>query len=132
VTSGAARPVAVHAEDVTGTWVSELGSRLDLRAAPDGLLSGTYTSAVGSTRDPQPLAGYCSPPAGIMGFVVRWERTGSLAVWAARFGAGQLEATWLLEASGPPATSWRAVHTGHDVFHRVQLGDAGPGPRTTA
>jgi Avidin family len=109
---------------VVGTWRSELGSDLTFLEDAEGILRGTYRSAVGQTCAPQPLAGTCVQRAdgsAVVGFVVGWPTTDSLATWTGRFEPAddRIVATWLLESGAGDATTWRATHLGCDVFHRV-------------
>ena len=109
---------------VAGTWHSELGSELELHNT-DGFLTGRYTSAVGSVRDPEPLLGFCTPPSGagtvVVGFVVRWPVTGSLTTWAGRYDSetDELSMTWVLESVTPSSSAWRATQLGQDQYRRA-------------
>lgn len=108
---------------IGGTWHSELGSELTLVEEGDGVLHGTYRSAVGRTRMPQPLMGTCVERAdgsAMVGFVVAWPATVSLATWTGRYQpvAEDIVATWLLESGSTDATIWRATNLGCDVFRR--------------
>lgn len=108
---------------VVGNWYSELGSELELHNT-DGFLTGRYTSAVGSVRDPEPLIGFCTPPSGtgtvVVGFVVRWPVTRSLTTWAGRYDSDtdRLSMTWVLESATPSPTAWRSTQLGQDQYHR--------------
>lgn len=108
---------------VAGSWRSELGSDLSLVEGPEGVLHGTYRSAVGQTCGSQPLTGVCVRRAdgtASVGFVVGWPRTDSLAAWTGRYDPAdeRIVAEWLLESGSIDATTWRATHLGRDIFHR--------------
>lgn len=112
---------------ITGTWTSELGSRLELHCA-DGILTGRYSSAVGAMHDARPLIGFATPPSGddaaVLGFVVPWSGTGSLTTWTGRYErtTDRILATWVLETRQSPSTIWAATQIGQDVFIRGLLG----------
>lgn len=112
-----------EAHHLGGTWRNELGSELALTEESGGMLAGTYRSGVGGTLALRHVTGTYVRHAGgsaVVGFVVSWPSTDSLAVWIGRYepGADQIVTTWLLEAGSTEATTWRATLQGGDVFRR--------------
>ena len=111
-----------------GVWRNELGSQLRLFVEPDGSLVGTYESAVGGTRQQQPVTGSSGvrAPDGevVLGFVVRWPGAGSLAAWAGTFDhrADRIHASWLLVEGCQAADAWGSTRTGVDEFRREPPG----------
>jgi hypothetical protein len=109
---------------LVGMWLNELGSRLQFDNPTRGSLTGTYTSSVGSTQQPQPLTGYYlrqRDGSAVIGFAVRWTAADSLATWTGRFepDGDRITATWVLESGATPSTAWRATRLGHDEFNRL-------------
>lgn len=119
-----------------GVWRNQLGSRLRLVAELDGSLVGTYESAVGDTRLPQPLLGQWETvaPSGpvIVGFVVRWPAAGSVAVWAGTVDhrLDRIHASWLLVEGREATGAWGSTRTGADEFRRADelRGEVEPRP----
>ena len=109
-----------------GVWRNQLGSRVRLVAELDGSLAGTYESAVGDTRLPQPLLGQCEAvaPSGpvVLGFVVRWPAAGSVAVWAGTIDdrLDRIHASWLLVEGREAPGAWGSTRTGTDEFRREE------------
>ena len=115
---------------LAGTWRNELGSELTLIEEPGCVLGGWYRSGVGQTLAPRPLTGSCvrrADGSAVLGFVVGWPSTDSLATWTARYQpvGDQIVATWLLESGSADDTTWLATRLGSDVFQRSA--DAGGG-----
>lgn len=116
------------APTLEGVWKNQLGSRLRLTVGEDGSLAGTYESAVGGTRLPQPVVGKWEDgvPGGevVVGFVVRWPAAGSLAAWVGTFDhrVDHIRASWLLVEGRPATDTWGATRTGEDEFRRQAVG----------
>jgi hypothetical protein len=107
-----------------GAWRNELGSRLRLAGTPTGGLSGTFASAVGTTRGRRPVVGFRGhrlvDGSSIVGFVVRWPRSGSIAAWSGRYDAAEdrIHAMWLLVDETGADNVWRSTTMGADDFER--------------
>jgi hypothetical protein len=119
------------ADELTGTWYNELGSRMKLTATADGMLSGSYYSAVGEATDYYVLTGRfdSAPPSG-EGVSVGWTVTfynsklnaQSTATWSGQYFAGsqpEIVTQWLLTTSSTTAAEWQATNVGHDEFTRT-------------
>lgn len=136
------------ADDLTGTWYNELGSMMKLTATADGMLSGSYFSAVGEATDFYVLTGRfdSAPPSGD-GVSVGWTVTffnaklnaHSTATWSGQYfaeGKPEIVTQWLLTTSSTKAAEWQATNVGHDEFTRTppseadiaQAREAGRGP----
>lgn len=108
-----------------GSWRNELGSHLLLAGAPTGGLHGTFASAVGTTRRRQPVVGFRGhrlvDGSSIVGFVVRWPDSGSIAAWSGRYDAAtdRIHALWLLVDETDAGDAWRSTTMGADDFERV-------------
>jgi len=116
------------AESLSGTWVTEEGSSV-VFAFSEGLLSGTYSTAVGNATSRHPLVGAyaadpSSPSSFVVGFVVAWKKVKegkkpSVTSWSGRIDLreGQkptLVATWLLSRMKPPP--WCSTIVGKTTF----------------
>ncbi len=106
-----------------GTWVNELGSRMEVET--DGAtLQGRYWTAVGSPGGdvPFPLTGYTA--GNLVAFVVDFGKFGSLTAWVGehRDDPERLETHWSLVKNTPdsrqPDTHWADTLTGCNVFTR--------------
>ncbi len=97
----------------TYIWVNELGSKMTTSWGADGLITGTYVSAVGcGAGTVRPLSGWWNNAA--MTFTVNWQECNSLTSWTGNFGAGKINTLWLLTVSGPP--QWNSIIAGADTF----------------
>lgn len=114
-----------------GTWRNALGATMTLVATPDGVLSGSYDSAVGPVAGRYALTGRfdAAPPAdahAAVGWVVIWDNASgnqhSVTTWCGRYDpdADLLHATWLLTAEGSEHTGWCSTRVGQDLFTRVE------------
>jgi len=103
------------AEELSGTWVNELGSTMTLDAGHDGTLTGSYTSAVGDTNT-YPLVG--NADANAASFVVAFTESGSITAWAGHYNpaSGQLELLWHLVEQPVDGADWAATLAGFDAF----------------
>lgn len=115
--------LASSCQTLTGTWIDELGSLADVNShTKSGWLSGTFASAVGAVRTPQPLVGsfergVCHPT---FGFVVAWPGANSTTAWSGALVNGTLRTTWLLTVrNAASADEWQATHVGSSVFYRT-------------
>ncbi len=114
-------------DQLTGTWVNQLNSRLYLEEDPSGSLHGSYVSGVGDLAGtPYPVLGFCEVggPDGALtlGFVVRWTEDHSVTSWSGHYdpATGEMSMTWLLAyPAGPePLRAWKSTLVGHDTFRR--------------
>ena len=97
----------------TYVWVNELGSKMTTSWGADGLISGTYVSAVGcGAGKVRPLTGWWNNSA--MTFTVNWQECNSLTSWTGNYAAQKLATLWLLTVSGPP--QWNSIVAGADTF----------------
>ncbi len=99
--------------DATYTWVNELGSTMTTTWGVDGLITGTYVSAVGcGAGTVRPLTGWWNNAA--MTFTVNWQECNSLTSWTGNYALGKITTLWLLTVSGPP--EWNSINAGADTF----------------
>ena len=97
----------------TYVWVNELGSKMTTSWGADGLISGTYVTAVGcGAGTPKPLTGWWNNSA--MTFTVNWQECNSLTSWTGNYSTNTLTTLWLLTVSGPP--QWNSIIAGADTF----------------
>ncbi|KAF7297531.1 Avidin family protein [Mycena indigotica] len=130
-------PAHVH---LSGMWVNELMSTMNLTAHPSGWLNGWYNSAVGNAQNSYALAGRfdTAPPGeanstGItLGWAVAYQNSDrnahSTAVWSGQFFAGASEwedvimTQWVLTTSSTLENNWGAARVGGNKFMRQQSG----------
>ena len=99
--------------DTTFVWVNQLGSKMTTSWGADGLITGTYVSAVGcGAGTVRPLTGWWNNAA--MTFTVNWQQCNSLTSWTGNYGAGKITTLWQLTVSGPP--KWNSIIAGADTF----------------
>ncbi len=97
----------------TYTWVNELGSKMTTSWGADGLITGTYVTAVGcGAGTVRPLTGWWNNSA--MTFTVNWQECNSLTSWTGNFSGVTLTTLWQLTLSGPP--KWNSIIAGADTF----------------
>ena len=108
--------VAVAQQLSAGTtfvWVNQLGSKMTTSWGADGLITGTYVSAVGcGAGTVRPLSGWWNNSA--MTFTVNWQECNSLTSWTGNYESGTLTTLWQLSVSGPP--EWNSIVAGADTF----------------
>ncbi len=99
--------------DATYVWVNELGSKMTTSWGADGLITGTYVTAVGcGAGTAKPLTGWWNNSA--MTFTVNWRECNSLTSWTGNYSTNTLTTLWLLTVSGPP--QWNSITAGADTF----------------
>jgi hypothetical protein len=109
---------------LNGTWTNELGSVLILNDDGNGMLSGTYSTAVGGPAgEAMDLTGSYdkNSPAPIpLGWSVAWTGWGSTTSWCGLlFDDGTLTATWILASTIPADEGWwQSMNVGMDNFTR--------------
>ncbi len=113
--SGRAAPAAGTDAPLTGTWVNELGSTMQLTLDPSGNLTGTYRSAVGDTS-PYPLIGMAAATALV--FTVSFTASGSITAWAGHYdeATGSIEVLWHLVTQPDQGELWSSTTAGFDKF----------------
>jgi hypothetical protein len=124
------------ANTISGGWRNQLGTRLELRAAADGTLTGSISSEVGGVVGVQPVVGYVrasSGHRGAIGLVVSWAPTHSVTTWCGHYDldSGEIATNWLLTTADFDENEWQSTRVGRDVFHRDPVfadgsGIAGP------
>lgn len=110
--------------DLSGEWHNQHGSRMRLEIAPDGAVSGTFTSALGLSKDQTfRLTGFAAGE--VLAFVVDFGKYRTLTAWTGQCctGGGEaIRAMWHMSVSPPPGEAervrWRGTWTGEDVFRR--------------
>src|SRR5882762_4093195 len=120
--------------NLVGAWFNELGSTMVIDQVENGIISGSYTTAVSSTGCAQgsfPLIGSTDTDSGGEGvaFSVCWRNAtsqcASVTAWSGQAqtinGEDQILAFWLLTVESAPDQDWYATHVGQDVFTRSQL-----------
>jgi hypothetical protein len=113
-----------------GKWYNQLGSEMNL-TIKNGLVTGTYHTAVGDAKGIYPLAGrsdITNDTTPNIGFVVSWENeyanAESVTAWSGQFQIINNEEVittfWLLTIETNPNLNWRSTLVGRDVFKRVK------------
>jgi hypothetical protein len=114
---------------LNGKWYNELGSEMDL-TVNNGLVTGTYHTAVGDAKGNYPLAGRAditNDTTPNIGFVVSWENqyanAESVTSWSGQYQVINDEEVittfWLLTMETNPKLNWRSTLIGQDVFKRT-------------
>ena len=102
------------------SWVNQLGSVLTINnIAPNGLMTGTYTSKVGcSAGTAQPMTGwyYGGSTGGAITFSVFWNGCNSVTSWSGQYNYqnAQFQTLWYLTLASAPA--WNGINAGTDTF----------------
>lgn len=102
------------------SWVNEDGSVLAIATvAPNGLLTGTFTTQVGcGAHKAQPVTGWyvAAGAGGALTFSVNWEGCNSVTTWSAQYGnaTGGFHALWHLAVASTPA--WNGIVSGAHTF----------------
>ncbi len=122
---------------LVGTWYNELGSTLVINQVQDGVLAGSYQTAVSSSGCAQGtfyVAGVTDTDSGghNVGFTVSWNNQSSqcalVTAWSGQVlsdnnGNAFITAFWLLTEETQAADSWWATHIGQDTFRQTQPGE---------
>ena len=119
---------AAPGNDLSGRWVNDGGTVIDLRSHADGRVSGTvkFAPAAGISYQLYPLKGTCvvrpDGNRGIVGTVPGWPQPSSLMVWCGELDLeGSILSTKLLNAAGAgPDQGWDGVCGGGADFYRAQ------------
>lgn len=111
---------------LSGTWHNQHGSRMELRVADDGKLTGAFVSGVGLAREGEQfdLVGFARGE--LIAFVVDFSRYDSVTTWSGHYleqdGRPVIQAMWQMTVAAPrkalPGAVWKGIWTGADVFQR--------------
>ncbi len=108
--------VAQQAPAASSEWVNELGSILTIGSiGADGLMTGTYVSAVGcGAGTVRPMTGWYNKDA--ITFTVNWQECNSLTSWTGNVASSYVTIVtlWQLTVSGSP--QWNSIIAGADTF----------------
>ena len=115
---------------LSGTWYNELGSEMNL-TIKEGLVTGTYHTAVGDAKGIYFLAGRAdatSDKTPNIGFVVSWQNqyanAESVTSWSGQYQINNEEEVintfWLLTMETDPKLNWRSTLVGNDIFKRTK------------
>lgn len=118
--------------NLTGNWINELGSTMVIDQVANGVITGSYSTAVSSTGCAQgsfTLVGSTDTDSGgeAVAFSVCWvnstSQCASVTAWSGQAqtinGEDQILVFWLLTVESPAAQDWYATHVGQDVFTRT-------------
>ncbi len=95
------------------TWKNELKSEMTVSIDGAGLVSGTYTTAVGcGAGRARPLTGICNGYA--VSFTVNWQECASVTAWSGTYSSGSISTLWHLVLAKQP--SWDSTIAGADTF----------------
>ena len=118
--------------DFSGKWHNQHGSEMTLTVAPDGKVTGTFHTGVGSPSPPEgfPLVGFVC--GDLIAFSVNFGKYQSVTAWTGQHtiedGVEAIESMWHLainiEERAEKDWLWSGIRSGADTFHR------GPGPGT--
>jgi hypothetical protein len=112
---------------VAGVYRNERGSLLTLSVA-GGALTGSFRSAVGNVASDRrfPVVGVVN--GDVVGFVVDFERAGSVGAWSGQLRGDELVLLWHLSRDVKDDEEkmglWSSVLTGSDIF--IRCGDCTP------
>jgi hypothetical protein len=111
---------------LSGKWRNQLGSELVLDVAPDGHLTGSFRSGVGTVPHDRhyPIAGFAA--GDVVSFCVSFGSRG-VATWIGqlteREGVARLPMLWYLASDVPDPDEarslWSSVRAGSDLFLRA-------------
>jgi hypothetical protein len=113
---GTGRPI-----DFSGTWKNELGSQVVI-AQTNGVLSGTYESAVssGGTKTTGDLQGYVD--GDLISFVVHWRDFQAITAWVGQLDPKASQETintlWQMTKQVAQGDEWASINAGADYFTR--------------
>ncbi|VDI60391.1 Hypothetical predicted protein [Mytilus galloprovincialis] len=115
---------------ITGKWVNELGSKIEITCkldSPDrnstGEINGKYNSAVGAAQDYYPLSGRFTipdqdPKNCIVGFVVAWN---NMVIWILQLALQERIIIRILTRYKKYTDMWENNNIGKNVFTRVPI-----------
>lgn len=114
-------------------WTNDAGSRMVLKVDADGMVRGTYVTALGCRAgEEQPLVGSCNGTA--LTFSVNFHGCGSTTAWTATVrqtdDGPRIQALWQ-RAVGEDPPAWDAVTAGSSTF-RPPAVPITAGPTTAA
>lgn len=106
---------------VAGVYRNERGSLLALEV-DGGRLTGSFRSAVGNVPSERRFAVAGAVNGDVVGFVVDFERAGSVGTWSGQLRGDELVLLWHLSRDVKDDDEkmglWSSVLTGSDVFAR--------------
>ncbi len=112
--------------DFSGEWHNQHGSEMRLKVLPDGKVSGTFHTGVGSPRPSEefPLVGFVC--GDLITFCVNFGKYESAAAWTGQHtledGVETIESMWHLainiEDRAEKDWLWSGIRAGADTFHR--------------
>jgi hypothetical protein len=106
--------------DFSGIWKNELQSTVTLEQE-DGVLSGTYESAVSSDHKQTKgeLQGYVDGT--LISFVVHWCEFQAITAWVGQLDpkTGQINTLWQMTKQVDAGDEWASINAGADYFTRV-------------
>ncbi|XP_039595558.1 avidin [Polypterus senegalus] len=120
--------------NLTGMWLNDLGSALQIYPSSTADIQGSFTSVVklGERGPGSPLKGrvsgvMSSGPLPTFGFSVSWEK-GTTTSWVGQCfpimdghpGHQMLKTLWLLRSPAEaPEDTWQSTRIGEDTFYKV-------------
>ena len=115
------------AKRISGTWINQLKSTLEIKCSSDGELSGYYITTVGKAKNKYPLSGRANlsvDDKATLGFTVSWanehQTTNTTTSWTGIYSKyisiESIETTWVLVSSSKP--KWKSVLINQDQFTR--------------
>jgi len=113
---------------LSGTWINQHGSFMELNHAPDGTLTGKYYSAVEESKGASGGVQLIHGKAGkgkptTFGFTVSFKDGKSTAAWSGQYhfcdGEQTLSTTWVMTSLSKTCTEdWKYNRIGQDRFVR--------------
>lgn len=100
----------------TMTFENELGSSMVMEINGNGIITGSYTSAVGDLNS-YPLTGYIF--GNVITFTVSYTLEGSICAWAGQFiysNGWQIPTLWHLVVPTQNQETWDDTYAGSDLF----------------
>lgn len=109
---------------LSGTWHNQRGSVMTVQVDDNGLLTGTYRSAVGLCPGvAHALTGRFARDSRAVAFCVHWDGTSSATAWSGAWNpsTSTLCTTWVLTLARPSQADdeWQN-EVGHDKFFKQQ------------
>ncbi len=108
--------------DFSGTWTNELNSTMTVTQGSNGILGGTYASAVSEeqTKTTGDLTGYADGT--LISFVVHWREFQAITAWVGQVvpksSPVEINTLWQMTKAVDPGDEWAAINAGADTFTR--------------
>ena len=114
--------------DITGKYINELGSIMEILSTENCELKGTYKSGVGTTFS-YPLIGSYDYDGQALGWAVSYQQSNSTCTWSGQAfendeGCVCIHTTWLLASKTSMSDIWMSTNIGTDVFRPICEGDS--------